>query len=97
MKIPNSDRKKALIIVDVQDVFLTKRNKYILKNIEYFFVIFFYERKMEFEQRMDVDMSFANPATVPLVRAHILIFQKIRNFSYGRDYDNVIKLDLYSS
>lgn len=33
MKIPNSARKKALIIVDVQPAFLTKRNDYIIKNI----------------------------------------------------------------
>lgn len=33
MNIPKSDRKKALIIVDVQPVFLTKENKYVLKNI----------------------------------------------------------------
>ncbi|KKQ34017.1 MAG: Isochorismatase hydrolase [Candidatus Nomurabacteria bacterium GW2011_GWB1_37_5] len=34
MKIPNSKRKKALILVDIQPVFLNKSNRYILKNIE---------------------------------------------------------------
>lgn len=34
MKIPNSKRAKALIIVDVQPGFLNKRNNYIIKNIK---------------------------------------------------------------
>ena len=34
MKIPKSNRKKALIIVDVQPAFINKRNKYIIKNIQ---------------------------------------------------------------
>lgn len=34
MEIPSSNRKKALIIVDVQPGFLKKRNKYIIKNIQ---------------------------------------------------------------
>jgi len=33
MKIPSSKRKKALIIIDVQPQYVTKRNKYIVKNI----------------------------------------------------------------
>jgi nicotinamidase-related amidase len=34
MKIPNSARNKALIIVDVQKYFLNDRNKYIIENIK---------------------------------------------------------------
>lgn len=34
MLIPNSNRKKALVIIDVQPAFLNKRNRYIIKNIE---------------------------------------------------------------
>jgi len=34
MKIPNSEKKKALFIVDVQNIFLTKKNEYIISNIE---------------------------------------------------------------
>ena len=34
MKIPNTWRKKALIIIDVQEWFIIDRNKYILKNIK---------------------------------------------------------------
>ncbi len=34
MKVPNSKRKKALIMVDVQPGFLNERNKYILENIK---------------------------------------------------------------
>lgn len=34
MKIPNSNRKKALILVDVQPVFIIERNKYIVSNIK---------------------------------------------------------------
>ena len=34
MKIPNSNRKKALIIVDVQPVFMLEQNKYIVSNIK---------------------------------------------------------------
>jgi nicotinamidase-related amidase len=34
MKIPNSSRKKALLIVDVQDGFLIERNRVILPNIQ---------------------------------------------------------------
>lgn len=33
MKIPNSNRKKALIIVDVQSAFINRRNKYTVNNI----------------------------------------------------------------
>ena len=33
MKIPNSKRKKALFVIDVQPEFLNYRNKYIVKNI----------------------------------------------------------------
>lgn len=34
MKIPNSPRKKALMIVDVQEWFMVERNKHILENIK---------------------------------------------------------------
>jgi nicotinamidase-related amidase len=34
MKIPWSDRKKVLVIVDVQQGFLNDRNKYIVENIQ---------------------------------------------------------------
>src|SRR3989344_8297101 len=34
MNIPNSERKKALLIIDVQPAFINKRNSYILKNIQ---------------------------------------------------------------
>lgn len=34
MKIPNTGRKKALLIVDVQDSFIIDRNKYIISNIK---------------------------------------------------------------
>ncbi len=34
MKIPNAARKKALLIVDVQPAFITKRNKYVIRNIK---------------------------------------------------------------
>src|ERR1700722_10142747 len=33
MKIPSGSRKRALIVVDVQPSFLTKRNEYITNNI----------------------------------------------------------------
>lgn len=33
MKIPNSNRKKALILVDVQSGFITDKNEYVLDNI----------------------------------------------------------------
>jgi nicotinamidase-related amidase len=35
MKVSNSKRKKALIMVDVQPGFLNERNKYIVKNIKF--------------------------------------------------------------
>lgn len=34
MKIPNTWRKKALFIIDIQDWFVIERNKYILNNIK---------------------------------------------------------------
>lgn len=34
MKIPNSSRKKALFVVDIQDGFIVDRNKHILPNIK---------------------------------------------------------------
>ena len=34
MKIPNSSRKRALILVDVQPIFILERNKYIISNIK---------------------------------------------------------------
>ncbi len=34
MIIPNSKRKKALVIIDVQPGFINKRNRYIIKNIK---------------------------------------------------------------
>jgi nicotinamidase-related amidase len=34
MKIPNSNRKKALILVDIQPVFIIEQNKYIISNIK---------------------------------------------------------------
>lgn len=47
MKIPNTKRKKALFIVDVQNWFIIERNKYILwniiniiKNIEYDLIVY---------------------------------------------------------
>ena len=33
MNIPKSKRKKALIIVDVQPVFLNEKNRYVVSNI----------------------------------------------------------------
>jgi len=33
MKIPNSNRKKAIFIIDVQSAFIDERNKYIIPNI----------------------------------------------------------------
>jgi len=34
MKIPSAPRKKALLIIDVQPAFITKRNKYVIRNIK---------------------------------------------------------------
>ena len=34
MKIPNSERKKALFLVDIQSAFVNKRNEYVIKNIQ---------------------------------------------------------------
>jgi hypothetical protein len=34
IKIPDSKRKKALILVDLQPIFLNNKNSYVLKNME---------------------------------------------------------------
>lgn len=47
MKIPNSNRKKALILVDIQPLFIRENNRYVLDNIAKLLENFSYDLYIE--------------------------------------------------
>ena len=75
MKIPNANRKKALIVVDVQPRFINEKNSYILPKIQmllervpytvYFQALFYAEENSIWDKQINWTLPKANNMYVP--------------------------------